>query len=120
MSNHLAVPLRVGLALLLGGCGIHHRPKAQFSGSLTSDNTSCPASNGTLVIQNEEIVFSPADATWTLHGKTQNGEISAARERPGFDHKTYKTTLSLKLFDDRATGTYTTPSCNYAVALKRF
>ena len=120
MSTNPAAAVGVGFALLLGGCGIHHRPKTQFSGPLTSTDSACPASNGTLIIQNDEIVFSPADATWILRGKAVNGKIDATRERPSFDHKLYKTTVALELSEDRATGTYTTPTCTYAVALNRF
>lgn len=120
MRDTLTVAAGVGLILFLGGCGIEYRAKNQFSGLLTSADAACPSSTGTLMIQNGDIVFSPADTTWTLRGKAVNGKIEAARERPSFDHKLYKTTLSLTLSQDRASGTYATPSCTYAADLKRF
>jgi hypothetical protein len=120
LLDTLKVAAGLGLTLFFGGCGIEHRSKSQFSGLLTSTDITCPSSTGTLIIQNGDVVFSPADTTWMLRGKAVNGKIDATRERPSFDHKLYKTTLALTLFQDRASGTYTTPSCIYAADLERF
>ena len=110
----------VGCVLLLTACTVQHRPKSQFAGKLTSTDPSCPQTNGILVVQNDQVVFTPTEATWTLQGKSVNGRIDLARSRPSFDHKLYSTTLTATQVNDRVSGTYSTPSCKYAVELNRF
>ncbi len=110
----------VGLAVLLGGCSIQYRPKLQFAGPLLSTDSICPAAQGTLVLQNGEAVFSPTDSTWTLRGPFDKGKLELTHSRPSFDHKTYLTSLTATLSDDRVIGTYRTQSCVYAVNLARF
>lgn len=119
-SIRAAVVGGVGTVLLLGGCSIQHRPKTQFAGQLTSTDAACPKTQGTLIVQNDQIVFSPADATWTLQGKSLNGKVEVTKSRPSFDHKLYTTTFAATLSEDRATGLYTTPFCTYTVDLTRF
>ena len=108
------------ILLLTGGCSIQHRPKRQFAGKLLSPDAACPPMQGTLVAQNDQIIFSPADTTWTLTGTALGEKLQLTRSRPSFDHKLYATTLTAILSSDRVTGTYSTPSCTYAVDLKQF
>ncbi len=108
------------LAMATTGCSIQHRPKLQYSGQLTSTNVACPKTHGTLVIQRGEVVFAPDDGTWTLDGKLIGSTVEASRSRPSFDHKLFATELKATLTDTQATGTYTTPTCTYAVDLTRF
>ena len=112
--------LGVGCALLLGACSVQHRPKSQFAGKLTSTDPACPQTQGTLIIQNGQVVFTPADATWTLQGTATDDRINLERSRPSFDHKLYRTSLTATLSGDRVTGSYSTPSCTYAVDLGKF
>lgn len=108
------------ILLLTGGCSIQHRPKRQFAGKLLSPDPACPPLQGTLIIQNDQVIFSPADTTWTLTGKTFGEKLELTRSRPSFDHKLYVTTLKATLSTDHVVGTYSTPSCTYAVDLKQF
>lgn len=108
------------LLLLTGGCSIQHRPKRQFAGKLLSPDAACPPTQGTLIVQNDQVIFSPADTTWTLTGIARGENLELTRNRPSFDHKLYATTLKATLSSDRVTGTYSTPSCTYAVDLKQF
>lgn len=108
------------ILLLTGGCSVQHRPKRQFAGKLQSPNAACPPTRGTLIIQNDQVVFSPADTTWTLTGKMLGENLELTRSRPSFDHKLYATTLKATLSSDRVIGTYSTPSCTYTVDLKQF
>lgn len=119
-GSRLLIAAGAGIILLAGGCTNQHRPKLQFAGKLISQNATCPASQGTLVLQNDQVMFSPSDGTWTLSGTSQTDKIFLTRSRPGFDHKLYITTLSATRSADHVIGTYTTPSCNYAVDLKQF
>lgn len=108
------------IILLTGGCTIQHRPKTQFAGKLLSSDLACPPTQGTLIIQNEQVVFSPADTTWTLTGKTFGEKLELTHNRPSFDHKLYITTLKATLSGDHVIGTYSTPSCTYTVDLRQF
>ena len=75
---------------------------------------------GTLVVQKDQVIFSPADTTWTLAGTILGEKLQLTRSRPSFDHKLYTTTLTATLSNDRIIGTYSTPTCTYAVDLKQF
>lgn len=108
------------LLVLTGGCSIQHRPKRQFAGKLLSQDPACSPTQGTLVAQNDQIIFSPADTTWTLTGTLVGDRLELTRSRPSFDHKLYATALKATLSNDRVTGTYSTPTCTYAVDLKQF
>lgn len=108
------------ILLLAGGCSIQHRPKRQFAGKLVSPDTACPPTQGTLIVQNDQAIFAPADTTWTLTGKALGEKLELTRSRPSFDHKLYATTLKATLSSERVTGIYSTPSCTYAVDLKQF
>lgn len=108
------------ILLLTGGCTIQHRPKRQFAGKLVSTDAACPPTQGTLIVQNEQAVFAPADTTWTLTGKALGEKLELTHSRPSFDHKLYATTLKATLSSDRVSGTYSTPSCTYTVDLKQF
>lgn len=116
----LIMAASAAILLLTGGCSIQHRPKRQFAGKLQSSDAACPSTQGTLIIQNDQIIFSPADTTWTLTGKALGEKLEFTRSRPSFDHKLYATTLKATLSGDRVVGTYSTPSCTYAVDLKQF
>ena len=65
-------------------------------------------------------MFAPDDSTWTLDGKAVGATVQASRSRPSFDGKTYATELKATLTETQARGTYTTPTCTYAVDLARF
>lgn len=106
--------------LLTGGCSIQNRPKRQFAGKLVSTDVACPPTQGTLIIQNNQAIFAPADTTWILTGKTLGENLELTRSRPSFDHKLYVTTLKATLSSDHISGTYSTPSCTYTVDLKQF
>lgn len=108
------------IVLLTGGCSIQHRPKRQFAGKLLSSDTACPPTQGTLIVQNGQAIFAPADTTWTLTGKALGEKLELTRSRPSFDHKLYVTTLKATMSSDRVSGTYSTPSCTYTVDLKQF
>ncbi len=108
------------LCMATGGCSIAYRPKAQYSGPLTSASPACPNIRGTLVIQRDDVVFTPGEGTWTLEGKAVGPTVQASRSRPSFDHKTFATQLQATVTDTKAIGTYTTPDCTYAVDLTRF
>ena len=101
-------------------CSVEHRPKLQYSGRLTSTVASCPEAHGTLVIQRDAAVFAPDDGTWTLEGKVAGTVVQASRSQPSFDHKTYSTALKATLTATKATGTYVTLNCTYAVDLTKF
>ena len=116
----LALASSLCLCMAATGCGVQDRPKAQFSGPLTSASPSCPKSRGTLVIQRDEVVFTPTEGTWTLRGHAVGASVEATQTRPSFDHKTFATRLTATVTNTRATGTYTTPDCTYAVDLTRF
>ena len=108
------------ICMATAACSVQHRPKTQYSGFLTSTASSCPKKHGTLTIQRDDAVFAPEDGTWILEGKAVGNVVEANQSRPSFDHKTYATQLKATLTDTRATGTYVTPTCNYAVDLARF
>ena len=114
------VAASTAILLLAGGCSIQHRPKRQFAGRLQSSDAACQPTQGTLIVQNDQVVFSPADTTWTLTGKALSENLELTRSRPSFDHKLYVTALKATLSSDRVIGTYSTPSCTYAVDLKQF
>ena len=72
------------------------------------------------MVQSGEVVFAPDDGTWTLEGKAAGSTVEASRSRPSFDNKTFSTELKATLTDTQARGTYSTPTCSYAVNLTRF
>lgn len=101
-------------------CSVQHRPKRQYSGDLTSAGASCPKLHGTLIVQRDDVVFTPNEGTWTLEGKAVGNVVEASHSRPSFDHKTYDTALKATLSDTKAVGTYVTPTCTYTVDLTAF
>ena len=118
LSRVLASSLCICIATT--GCSIENRPKLQYSGQLTSDSSSCPRTNGTLVIQQGKVVFAPDDGTWTLDGTLNGASVEADKSRPSFDHKIFATDLKATVTDTKALGTYSTPTCKYNVDLTRF
>ena len=121
MSGRTGSALRSLLVIYVAttGCSIQNRAKVQYSGQLTSTSTACPKTHGTLVIQAGDVVFTPNDSTWTLDGKAIGSSVQASRSRPSFDHKLFATELKATMTEGRAIGTYSTPTCTYAVDLAR-
>lgn len=116
---HVAILSSLCLGIATTGCSIQHRPKMQYSGPLTSTSASCPKTQGTIVIQQGQVVFSPDEGTWTLEGEADSSGLIARHSRPSFDHKTFATELKATSTELKVVGTYTTPACTYAVNLTR-
>ncbi len=101
---------------------IKQRAKLQWAGPLvaTVNVAQCPRTQGTLVLQNTQVIFAPDDGTWTLAGTVRSNTIEAARSRSLPNHQVYATELRASWTGNKVQGTYTTPICTYTVDLTRF
>ncbi len=118
-----SLTLRAALAaasLSLVSCSVRGRSLHRYAGTLTSADVACPSTKATLTANDADAVFSPSEGTWTLSGRVQDGSLTATRSRPGVEHRTYATTLDARVTETAVTGTYRTPTCNYAVALTAY
>ncbi len=68
------------------------------------------------MLTNGTALFTPGEGTWNLKGiASASGEVTAERTVIGADKKPYVTRLSGQWTPTRATGTYITPRCTYAL-----
>ena len=108
------------LLIPLGACTQSAGVSGRWIGPLTATppNSACPETRGIAQIKANALIFAPDEGTWTLTGTLDpSGTVTATRTRPGADKKPYTTRLAATLTPQALTGTYTTPTCAYAVQL---
>lgn len=84
----------------------------------TPANPACPNTRGIAQVKANALIFAPDEGTWILEGAvTPNGAVTASHTRQGANKRSYITHLAATLTPESLVGTYTTPSCTYAVRL---
>jgi hypothetical protein len=93
---------------------------------MTPAGSGCPAADpnrparGTLTVQGDRVGFAPDDGALVIHGTiAPDGTVTARRDEPGANGKPYPMGLQAKQQGDSVAGTFTTPRCQYNVALTR-
>ena len=106
--------------LALAGCS-QTTPDYRWIGALTSSTpTTCPPTRGVALLRNGAVTFAPDEGTWVLTGTaTPDGKLEADRDRESAK-TSFDTHLEGSWSPAQLIGTYTTPKCRYAVALKRY
>jgi hypothetical protein len=77
-----------------------------------------PASQAVLTIRNRSIIFAPASGTTLLRGERSGQSTNASLTLTDPNKHPYQLTFQGTLEGDTITGTYTTPRCRYAAALR--
>lgn len=101
---------------------MHSRTRLRFTGDVTptGNGTSCPKTEGTLVLLDRDVEFAPDNGTWVLSGTaTPDGALQAEKTRESSGSSAYETLLIARWNEHTVTGTYTTPRCSFRVTLQR-
>jgi hypothetical protein len=114
-SQAALIPLL--MLLILAGCA--GEQTATYAGDLTPTSGTCdPPGRAMLVRHGRYVQFTPRQGVLILDGQASAaGQVTASLTMPGADRKPYHLALSAQLTATAVNGTYTTPSCRYAVSL---
>ena len=121
-------PHTLPLLMLLAACSSGATgPSGRWIGSLAPATPApeCPPVRGVAQAKDGHLLFAPNEGTWVLDGTAApDGTVTAEHTRPAVGRQSgnrqpYVTRLTGTWTPTTLDGTYTTPSCTYAVRLTR-